>query len=142
MSIMKNKIPILEFDTEYESVIMPNHEKLDLHLPRKAVFAFLGEHIHKYAQTHGCKQVSTFVSATKVYPVYVTNYRGEDICLCQASVDSAAAAQFMDWLIGYGVKEIISDSLANIDKYDERNWGGDSFEYALKFCLDAVVEIK
>lgn len=40
VSIIKNEIPILEFDTDYQSVIMPNHEKLDLQLPRKAVFAF------------------------------------------------------------------------------------------------------
>ncbi len=37
-----------------------------------------------------------------------TNYRGENICLCQAPVGSASAAQLLDWLIGYGVKEIIS----------------------------------
>ena len=255
MSIIKNKIPILEFDTEYKAVIMPNHEKLDLHLPRKAVFAFLGEHIDKYAQTHKCVQVYEFISATKIYPIYVTNYKGENICLCQAPVGSAPAAQLLDWLIGYGVKEIISagscgaledfpentflipkkalrdegtsyhymmpsryinvnqsalraiektlkehglkyteviswstdgffretkekvlyrkeegcsvvemecsalaacaqmrgaiwgeilftaDSLADIDKYDERNWGGDSFEYALKLCLDTVINI-
>ena len=32
---------------------------------------------------------------------------GEEICLAQAPVGSAVAAQFMDWLIGYGVKKII-----------------------------------
>ena len=35
-------------------------------------------------------------------------HQGEEICLAQAPVGSAAAAQFMDWLIGYGVKKIIS----------------------------------
>ena len=28
------------------------------------------------------------------------NYKGEEICLAQAPVGSAPAAQFMDWLIG------------------------------------------
>ncbi len=256
MSIIKNEIPILEFDTEYTSVIMPNHENLNLNLPRKAVFAFLGEYIDKYAQNNKCVQVSKFISATKEYPIYVTSYKGEDICLCQAPVGSAAATQLLDWLIGYGVNEVISagscgalddfpentflipkkslrdegtsyqymkptryveinesalraiektlkkhglkyieviswstdgfyretkekvlyrkeegcsvvemecsalaacknmrgaiwgeilftaDSLADINKYDERNWGGDSFEYALKLCLDAVINIE
>ena len=32
----------------------------------------------------------------------------EKLCLAQAPVGSAPAAQFMDWLIGYGVKKIIS----------------------------------
>ena len=255
MSIIKNEIPILEFDTDEKSVIMPEHEKLDLTLPRKAVFAFLGEHIDIYAKNNKCEQVAEFVSATKAYPIYITNYKGENICLCQAPVGSAAAAQLLDWLIAYGAKEIISagscgaledfsentflipkkalrdegtsyhyikpsryvdvnkdaliaiektlkehglkyveviswstdgfyretrekvlyrkeegcsvvemecsalaacaqmrgviwgqilftaDSLADIEKYDERNWGGDSFEYALKLCLDTLINI-
>ena len=48
MSIIKNEIPILEFDTEQVAVINPTHEKLDLKLPKKCVFAFLGEYIDKY----------------------------------------------------------------------------------------------
>lgn len=255
MSIMKNEIPILEFDTEKTAVIMPNHEKLDLRLPEKAVFAFLGEHIDEYAKKNDCVQVETFVSATKQYPIYVAKYKGEEICLCQAPVGSAAAAQLMDWLIGYGVKKIVSagscgalenfpentflvpkkalrdegasyhyappsrfmevnpvalqaiektltqhelkykevvtwstdgfyretrekvayrksegctvvemecaalaacaqlrgavwgeilftaDTLADVDKYDERSWGEDSFGYALELCLDTVMNM-
>ena len=256
MSIVKNEIPILEFDTDKEAVIMPRHENLDMKLPKKAVFAFLGEHIDIYARKHECKKVGEFVSATKIYPIYVTHYKGEDICLCQAPVGSAPATQFLDFLIGYGAEVIISagscgaledfpentflipkkalrdegtsyhyvapsryvevnpvalqgiektlrehgltytevitwstdgfyretrekvnyrkeegcsvvemecsalaacaqmrgvmwgdilftaDSLADVDKYDERNWGGDSFEYALLLCLDAVCNVE
>lgn len=255
MGIIKNEIPILEFDTDTEAVIMPTHEHFDLKLPKKAVYAFLGEHVDNYAKNNKCEPVATFVSETKLYPIYVVNYKGEEICLCQAPVGAAAAAQILDWLIGYGVREIISggccgaledfeenvfivptkalrdegasyhymapsryvnideaalkaiektltehglkyievmtwstdgfyretkekvayrkeegcavvemecsalaacarmrgavfgeilftaDSLADVEKYDERNWGGDSFEYALKLCLDAVVNL-
>ena len=42
MSIIKNEIPILEFDTEQSAVISPVHERLSLNLPKKCVFAFLG----------------------------------------------------------------------------------------------------
>lgn len=42
MSIVKNQIPILEFDSEQIAVINPAHEELELNLPRKCVFAFLG----------------------------------------------------------------------------------------------------
>lgn len=38
--ILKNEIPILEFDTDTTAVIMPDHEELGLNLPEKAVFAF------------------------------------------------------------------------------------------------------
>lgn len=106
--IIKNEIPVLEFDTDATAVIMPTHEKLDLNLPKKAVFAFLGDHIDEYAKKHNAIQVGKFLSATKNYPIYVVKHKGEDVCLCQAPVGSAPAAQLMDWLIGYGVREIIT----------------------------------
>ena len=37
MSIIKNEIPILEFDTEQTAVISPVHENLNLVLPKKCV---------------------------------------------------------------------------------------------------------
>lgn len=108
MGILKNEIPILEFDTAQTAVINPTHEELDLKLPRKCVFAFLGEYIDTYACKTGSRRVSHFVSATKHYPVYITKYKGEEVVLCQAPVGAAPAAQILDWLIGYGVREIIS----------------------------------
>lgn len=256
MSIIKNEIPILEFDSEQTAVINPTHEKLDLKLPEKCVFAFLGKHIDEYAAKADACKVSEFVSATKRYPIYITKHKGEEIVLCQAPVGSSPAVQLLDWLIGYGVREIISagscgalekhpegtflipkralrdegtsyhyappsrfididkkarkaieealhehkikyrevitwstdglfretkemvsyrksegcsvvemecsalaavcafrsttfgmilytaDSLADVDKYDERNWGGNAYEYALRLCLDAVLNLK
>lgn len=255
MSIIKNEIPILEFDTDPKAVIATTHERLELTLPRKCVFAFLGEYISNYAIRTGARQVSEFVSMSKRYPVYITSYRGEEITLCEAPVGAAPAAMVLDWLIGYGVREIISagscgalekfpegvflvphkalrdegtsyhyappkrfidinerarkaieetvtehgmryrevitwstdgfyretkekvayrksegcsvvemecsalaavsalrgatwgmilytaDSLADADKYDERNWGGNAYEYALTLCLDTVVRL-
>lgn len=38
--IQKHAIPILEFDDNPQAVIMPDHEGLDLHLPKKCVYAF------------------------------------------------------------------------------------------------------
>ena len=191
MAIIKNEIPILEFDTEQTAVLNPTHENLGLNLPKKCVFAFLGAYIDEYASKSDTKQVSTFESATKHYPIYITKYKGEDIVLCQAPVGAAAATQILDWLIGYGVREVITwstdgffretkekvayrksegcavvemecsalaacadfrgatwgmilytaDSLADVDKYDERNWGGNAYEYALTLCLDAVIKL-
>lgn len=255
MSILKNEIPILEFDTAQTAVIDPTHENFDLQLPKKCVFAFLGRHIDEYAETVGACKVTEFISATKRYPIYITNYKGEDIVFCQAPVGAPAAVQVLDWLIGYGVREIISagscgaleafpegtflvpskalrdegtsyhyappsrfmevsekarkaiaetimehgmkyqevitwstdamfretrdmvayrksegcavvemecsalaavaafrgatfgmifytaDSLANVEQYDMRNWGGNAYEYAMKLCMDAVIKL-
>ena len=108
MSILKNEIPILEFDSDKAAVINPNHEGLNLRLPEKCVFAFLGDYIDAYAQKSGARQDETFISATKHFPIYVMEYQGTEICLCQAPVGAAPAAQLMDFLIAYGVKEILS----------------------------------
>lgn len=255
MSIIKNEIPILEFDNDQSAVINTTHEKLNLILPKKCVFAFIGEYMSTYANKVNAKKVSEFISMTKRYPIYVTKYKGEEITLCEAPVGSAASSQILDWLIGYGVREVISagscgalenfsestflvpskalrdegtsyhyappsrfieinerartaiketllehgmkyrevitwstdgffretkekvayrksegcsvvemecsalaavslfreatfgmllytaDSLADVDKYDERNWGGNAYEYALTLSLDAVIKI-
>lgn len=79
MGIIKNEIPILEFDSEQTAVINPVHENLNLNLPKKCVFAFLGNYIDEYATSSDTKQVSTFISATKNYPIYITKYKGNKI---------------------------------------------------------------
>ena len=112
--IQKHAIPILEFDDNPQAVIMPNHEGLDLQLPKKCIYAFLEEEIDRYAQEVGADCGGEFVSATKTYPVYVMSYKGEEVCLARAPVGSAPAAQFMDWLIGYGVEKIISTGTCGV----------------------------
>lgn len=120
MAVVKNEIPILEYDTEQTALINPTHEKLDLKLPKKCVFAFLGEYITEYANKAETVKVSEFLSITKRYPVYITKYKGEEITLCEAPVGSAASAQILDWLIGYGVREIISaGSCGALEKFAE-----------------------
>ena len=119
--IQKHAIPILEFDDNPQAVIMPNHEGLDLQLPKKCIYAFLEEEIDRYAREVGAECVGEFVSATKTYPVYVMDYKGEKVCLAQAPVGSAPAAQFMDWLIGYGVENIISTGTCGVLTNIEEN---------------------
>ena len=104
--IQKHAIPILEFDDNPQAVIMPNHEGLDLQLPKKCIYAFLEEEIDRFAQEVGAECVGgVCFLPLKTYPVYVIDYKGEKVCLAQAPVGSAPAAQFMDWLIGYGVEK-------------------------------------
>lgn len=123
MSIQYHSIPLLEFDSHPQAVIQPDHEKLDLHLPEKCVFAFLGEHVDRYAARVGARTAAHFTSATKNYPIYVLSYNGETITLCQAPVGASAAVQLMDWLIGYGVKKIISvGSCGALEAFDENTF--------------------
>ena len=150
MSIVKNEIPLLEFDTEQTAVINPTHENLDLKLPKKCVFAFLGAYIDEYAKQTDTRQVSLFVSATKHYPIYITKYKEEEIVLCQAPVGAAPAVQILDWLIGYGVREIISaGSCGALEQFPESTFlvpskalrdEGTSYHYAPPSRFIAVSE--
>lgn len=53
MGIIPCEIPLLEFDPEQTAVIGPDYEQLDLHLPRKCVFAFLGAYIDRCGSQTG-----------------------------------------------------------------------------------------
>ncbi len=107
-SLPQQDLPLLEFDPSTAAVLNPDHEKLGLQLPERCVFAFLGDVIDDYARQHDVKQVGTFVSMTRDFPIYVTEYNGKPICLCRAPVGASPATQLMDWLIAYGVKKIVS----------------------------------
>jgi uridine phosphorylase len=107
MALIKHEFPILERDTEQIAVIMPNRKSL-YSLPRKCVFAFLGDFTDQFALEIDSERVAVFESITKEYPIYKTFYKGEEICFCQAPCGASAATQILDFLIAYGVKYIIS----------------------------------
>lgn len=108
MAIFKNEIPILEYDDNIRSIIMPNHANLEIELPSKCLFTFLGEALDKLAENYNARILTTFNSITKIYPIYIIEYKGEEVCLVQAPVGAAASAQILDWLISYGCKQIIT----------------------------------
>lgn len=59
--------------SEYDKspgIISPDFEKMDLHLPKRAVFAFLGENrIERFVLARGGEKAGTFVSLTKDFPL-------------------------------------------------------------------------
>lgn len=107
MAIFKNEFPILEYDTEQTAVIMPNR-KNEYKFPSKCVFAFLGDTVDEFALNDSSEVIGEFESITKVYPIYKTVYKNEEICFCQAPCGAPAATQILDFLISYGVKYIIA----------------------------------
>ena len=107
MALTKNEIPILEYDTEPKAILMPNRDGADV-FPSKAVFPFLSDEIERYVAANQCEKIGEYETITKTFPIYKTVHKGNEICLCQAPLGSSAAVQLLDFLIGCGVREIIS----------------------------------
>ena len=51
-----------------------------------------------------------------------------------SALSACAAFRKVIW----GMILYTADSLADVERYDERHWGGNADEYALTLCLDAV----
>lgn len=107
MAVFQHEIPILEYDESPDAVIMPSREP-SIVLPCRAVFAFLGDTVEQYAQARNAEVIEVFHTVTKDYPIYRVLHHGQELCLCQAPLGAAAAVQLLDWLIGHGVRSVIS----------------------------------
>ena len=103
--MIKNEIPILEFDPTEKALFGC---KVNVKLPKKAVYAILGDCIDEYADACGAEIAEVIHTITKDYPIYIVNYHGEDICLLQAPMGAPAAVQNMEILLHNGVEHIIS----------------------------------
>ena len=106
MAIYKNDIPILEYDDNPEAVIMNNRDPIVL--PKRAVYAFLGDTIDEYAKAHDAEVLEVFRTIGRATNIYRIRHKGEELCLCRAPLGGSAAVQLMDWLIGHGVRSIIA----------------------------------
>ena len=58
--IVKNEIPILEYDDSSPEIIPPDHDWTAGRLPEKCLFAFLGDIVHKYAEEQNAEVVEIF----------------------------------------------------------------------------------
>ena len=58
--IIKHEIPILEYDDHSAEVIAPAYEWNNVTLPKKCLFAFLGDVVEKYALEHNARKVEEF----------------------------------------------------------------------------------
>ena len=137
--IIKNEIPILEYDDSSPEVIPPDHDWTAGRLPEKCLFAFLGDVVHEYAEKNNAQVAETLITVSHDIKIYVVRREGEDICLVQSPIGAAASAQVLDTLVSCGCKKVIAaDSLANVNEYDARDFGAGSHEKALLLGMDIL----
>ncbi len=103
--IIKNEIPLLEYDDASLEVISADHEWTTGQLPEKCLFAFLGDVVHDYANQHGAEVVETIVTVSRDIKVYVLDSYGEKICLVQSPTGSASPIQVMNILVSRGCRK-------------------------------------
>ena len=90
--IIKNELPILEYDDYSAEVIAPNHDWENLTLPKKCLFAFLGDVVEKYATEHNAEIVEEFITFSHNVKIYVLHEDPEDICLVRKLSQSVHVA--------------------------------------------------
>lgn len=107
MALIKNDIPILEYDTSTQAVIMPGNSQ-DYKFKERAVMLFMEPEIDEYVLRHSCEVVGQFENVTKKFNVYNTVVNGRELTFVQAPLGGAAAVQIMDQLIAGGAKKIVA----------------------------------
>lgn len=65
-------------------------------------------------------------------------YRREEGCSVVEMECSALAAVAQLRKVLWGQLLFTADTLADIEAYDQRNWGADSFSFALHLCLEVL----
>ena len=106
--INRNEIPLLEYDDSSPGVIAPDHDCAGLRLPKKCLFAFLGDVVHRYAEEHHAETAVELATVSQVIRIYVLHEEDEDIALVQSPIGAAAATQVVDTLITCGCRQIIA----------------------------------
>ena len=112
MTLYKNKFPILEFDTDKNSILMPKPEGPD-RLPAKCVVSF-SDYVYKYAEKVSAKVHSEFVTCTKTFKIYLTRYLGYDVCFCEVPLGASASVQLVDHLFLSGVSHMIASGSCGV----------------------------
>ena len=106
--IERHEIPLFEYDATSPEVIAPAHEFGDCRFPKKCLFAFLGDTIHRYAEAKHAEKRCEFRTVSATYPIYVFEENGEEICLAQAPVGAPPASSMLDALIASGCRSILA----------------------------------
>ena len=106
---------LVDFDSNSRAVLEPNHEQKDYHFPRKLLYAFVpDDSIQKFLQKYQHKVIGEFLCISFNPKIYEIKIAGERFTLCQAPLGAPAATQLLDWLIAYGVKQVLAIGSAGV----------------------------
>lgn len=116
--IKKNKVPLLEFDTERNAVINPLHiNPAGKALPERGVMCFQGETIKKLRRAGRLKEIYVANTICQDYPIYQFTHKGQKLLLFRPTAGAPIAAGIMEELAAMGcTKWILCGSAGGLDK--------------------------
>ncbi len=116
--LRKNKIPILEFDTERQAVINPAHICPGAAgLPERGIICFQAETIKKLRRAGRLKKIYSAYTVCRDYPIYRLNHKGRELLVFPPTVGAALTAGIMEELGAKGcTKWILCGSAGGLDK--------------------------
>ncbi|WP_333588896.1 nucleoside phosphorylase [Lactobacillus acetotolerans] len=106
---------LVDFDSNSKAVLEPNHDQKDYHFPKRLLYAFVpDDSIQKFLQKYQHKVIGEFLCISFNPKIYEIKIAGERFTLCQAPLGAPAATQLLDWLIAYGVKQVLAIGSAGV----------------------------
>ena len=100
---------ILDFDKNHHAVLEPDHDQAPFHFHSRLLYAFVPkEEIDSFLNKHLHRTIGMFDTISFTPKAYEVEINGELFTLCQAPLGAPAATQLLDWLISYGVKEVLA----------------------------------
>lgn len=106
---MKEERCILQIDKDPKAVIEPDYEKQPFKFHSKLLFAFVPkEDIDNFLEQVPHKVLGSYDTISFQPDIYEIERNGEHFTLCQAPLGGPASVQLLDWLISYGVNQVLT----------------------------------
>ena len=100
---------ILDFDPNHHAVIEPDHDQEPFHFHSRLLYAFVPKNeIDAFLDQHLHRTIGEFESVSFSPKIYEVELNGKYFTLCQAPLGGPASVQLLDWLISYGVNQVLT----------------------------------
>lgn len=106
-----DKLFLLDFDASQSAILEPDHEvaEQNYQFPAKLLFAFItNEAIAQFLNNYSHQKIGHFDCFEGETPIYEVQLENEKVTFCQAKIGASAAVEMLDWLISYGVKQVLA----------------------------------
>lgn len=104
MTLIKNEIPILEYDTDKTSII---DETPDKQFPELCIMTFFREVMDEFVSAYNGERCGEYVSEMCGFYIYRVNYDGVEICVAPGLVGAPSMAMMSEFLFTHGVETLL-----------------------------------